>query len=238
MARRSAPTSQQVIDAEFRAEPGSQYGQPFCQPAQVQSGLLRGYGFNFGSFGYSVSGLAAMQSLYNTAQLYANATDAVGASPFLLGGVTSNLNFSTGMGARLTRNEISFEAYVAALQGAVEGIIYTRQSVGMDASEVIDWWSNIGLPQTHTLALAEKAYATIKPAADTAGEAAKNLFDTIPGWVKLMAGGLIVVIFLGQLKPFMSAAKTFLRAAPKRQAVAGYGQRKRRSRRVKSIVLY
>jgi hypothetical protein len=176
-------------------------------------------------FGYSSSGINTLKSYYATALRYAQATDDSGAVPISVVGIVQNLNFSNGTGAQLVAQQISWEAYVSQLDGAVQGIIDARTGSGMDASDVIDWWANIAMPQLSTLSLTERAENIVAPTGSALGEDVGSIFDKIPLWVKLGGGGLLVVIILGQLSPALSLLKWF---APKKQRRATAGYRRRR----------
>ncbi len=174
-------------------------------------------------FGYSSSGIGTLKSLYATAHRFAESTDAAG-SPISTVGVLENLNFSNGSGAQLVASQMSIDAYVSQLQGAVEGIIGARQSIGVDASDVIDWWSNIGLPQTSALSVAESAYETFTPAGNVASEGLGNALDAIPMWVKVGGGALLAALLLGQITPLTKMVSGVFKSSPKRR-LAGRNRR-------------
>lgn len=172
-------------------------------------------------FGYSASGIDTLKSLYATLHSYAEATDAAG-SPVSMVGVAENLNFTNGTGAQLVGNKLSIDGYVSQLQGVVDGIVGARQSIGMSSDDVLDWWGNVGFPQTTTLSVAENAYEMFQPAGGVASDATGSFFDAIPLWVKIGGGGLLAVILMGQLKPILSLFKS----SSKRKAVADYRRRR------------
>ena len=162
-------------------------------------------------FGYSSSGIATMKSLHATAQAFADATGEPASS------VLQMLNFSSGTGAKLAANQLSWDAYTSQLEGGVVGIIDQRQSFGMDANDVIDWWSNIGQPRTSALSVAERAYETLSPVGDVAAEGVGNALDAIPLWVKVGGGGLLVVLLMGQFTPLVKMMSSVFKAGPKRR---------------------
>lgn len=171
-------------------------------------------------FGYSASGLATLQSYYATLLSYAQATDNTGAVPISTVGIVQNLNFSNGTGAKLIAQQLSWDGYVSQLRGAIDGVIDARNGSGVDASDIIDWASNIVIPQLTLLSVSESISNTFAPTGNTALEALSN----IPLWVKVGAGGLLGVIILGQLSPVLSL---FKHLAPKKHSTAGYRRRRR-----------
>lgn len=127
-----------------------------------------------GNGGVSTDGLNVLEGLYNTALYYAQQADQVAAAkgvPLTVAGIVTNLDFKRGSGAQLAAGSISWGAYASQLEASVTGVVEFQQSLGMDASPVIDWWSNVAAKQLQRMSVTEPVGSLVAPvvaAADTA----------------------------------------------------------------------